>query len=271
MGRPYDTISFLSDYGTDDEFVGVVHSVVRSIAPHAAVVDITHGVAPHDVRAGALALVRACQYMVPGVVLAVVDPGVGTERRAIAVEVGEGESVLVGPDNGLLAPAVAMVGGAGRCVSLTDEKYRLESPGVTFAGRDILGPAAAHICNGVDIAELGETVDPISLLPGVVPLAQTDSEDGTMRAEVLWVDRYGNAQLNVGPDDLDHWEDRISVKWSDQTRTAKRATTYSELGQGQLGLVLDSYGLYALALDRTSAADQLRLRPGDGVTLSEAR
>ena len=271
MGRHYDTISFLSDYGADDEFVGVVHSVVRSIAPHAAIIDITHGVAPHDVRAGALALVRACQYMVPGVVLAVVDPGVGTERRAIAVEVGDGESILVGPDNGLLAPAVAMTGGAGRCVSLTAEKYRLESPGATFAGRDILGPAAAHICNGIDIAELGELVDPISLLPGVVPLAQLDEENATLRAEVLWVDRYGNAQLNVGPDDIEGWDERISVKWSDQTRTAKRSTSYAQLGQGQLGLVLDSYGLYALAFDRTSAADQLRLRPGDGVTLAEAR
>ena len=271
MGRPYDTISFLSDYGSGDEFVGVVHSVIRSISPHAAVVDITHGIAPHDVRAGALALVRACQYMVPGVVLAVVDPGVGTDRRAVAVEVGDGESILVGPDNGLLAPAVAMTGGAGRCVSLTQDKYRLESPGATFAGRDILGPAAAHICNGVDIAELGETIDPISLLPGVVPLPQADETTGAIRAEILWVDRYGNAQLNIGPDDIEGWDERITVKWSDQTRTAKRSATYLELGQGQLGLVLDSYGLYSLAFDRRSAADELRLRPGDGVTLSEAR
>ncbi|MGH9269208.1 MAG: SAM-dependent chlorinase/fluorinase, partial [Acidimicrobiales bacterium] len=110
MGRTYDTISFLSDYGLDDEFVGVVKSVIRGLAPAATVIDITHGVAPYDVRAGALALVRSVEYLAAGVVLAVVDPGVGTDRRAVAVEVGEaGESVLVGPDNGLLAPAVAMV------------------------------------------------------------------------------------------------------------------------------------------------------------------
>lgn len=271
MGRPYDTVSFLSDYGTGDEFVGVVHSVIRSIAPHSAVIDITHGVDPHDVRGGALALVRACQYMVPGVVLAVVDPGVGTERRAVAVEVGDGESVLVGPDNGLLAPAVAMVGGAGRCVSLTEAKYHLESPGATFAGRDILGPAAAHLCNGVDLMDLGEAIDPFTLLPGVVPLAQEDEQHGGFRAEILWVDRYGNAQLNVGPDDLATWDDKITVRWSDQTRTAKKATAFGQLGQGQLGLVLDSYGLYALCFDRRSAADELRLRPGDGVSLTEAR
>ncbi len=110
----YDTITFLSDYGLADEFVGVVKSVIRSIAPDVTVIDLTHDIDPHDVRGGGLALARSAQYLVPGVVLAVVDPGVGTPRRAIAIEVGEGQSVLVGPDNGLLAPAVAMVGGADR-------------------------------------------------------------------------------------------------------------------------------------------------------------
>ncbi|HIM66562.1 MAG TPA: hypothetical protein EYM46_08380, partial [Acidimicrobiia bacterium] len=118
MGRRHETVSFLSDYGTDDEFVGVVHSVVRGLAPHVAIIDITHGIPAHDTRAGGLALARSAQYLCPGVVLAVVDPGVATSRRAVAVEVGDGESVLVGPDNGLLAPAVAMVGGASRAVSL---------------------------------------------------------------------------------------------------------------------------------------------------------
>ena len=112
----FDTISFLTDYGLEDEFVGVVKSVIRSITPDVEVIDITHGVRRHDVRAGGLALARASQYLVPGVVLAVVDPGVGTDRRRVAIEVGDGQSVLVGPDNGLLAPAVAMVGGATRAV-----------------------------------------------------------------------------------------------------------------------------------------------------------
>src|SRR3989442_1073423 len=108
MGRRYDTISFLSDYGAVDEFAGVVTSVVRTLAPHVTVVDVTHEIAPHDVRAGSLALMRSAQYLAPGIVLAIVDPGVGTERRAVAVEVAGGEGVFVGPDNGLLAPAVAM-------------------------------------------------------------------------------------------------------------------------------------------------------------------
>ncbi|MEQ1787398.1 MAG: SAM-dependent chlorinase/fluorinase, partial [Acidimicrobiales bacterium] len=119
MGDRFDTITFLSDYGTSDEFVGVVKSVIRSIAPAVTVIDLSHEIPAYDVRAGSLTLGRAAQYLCPGVVLAIVDPGVGTERRAIAVEVGGGQSYLVGPDNGVLASAVAMSGGATAVVELT--------------------------------------------------------------------------------------------------------------------------------------------------------
>src|SRR5438445_4292463 len=192
MVRRYETISFLSDYGHADEFVGVVKGVLRSLAPHAVVIDVCHEIPPHDVRAGALALARSVQYLPPGVVLAVVDPGVGTDRRAIAVEVGEpdaggeGTAVFVGPDNGLLASAVAMTGGARRAVSLTNTDYHLPAPGETFAGRDVFAPAAAHLCAGVDLAELGDPVEPITLLPGIVPLSR--DEAGGVTGEVLWVD-----------------------------------------------------------------------------------
>src|SRR5688500_18743593 len=193
MAPRFDTITFLSDYGTGDEFVGVVHSVIRSIAPHVTVIDLTHEIPPYDIRAGSLTLGRAAQYLCPGVVLAVVDPGVGTLRRGVAVEVGGGQSYLVGPDNGLLASAVAMCGGATAAVELANPEYHLEAPGATFAGRDIFAPAAAHLCLGVPLEELGPPVDPLSLLPGLLPL--TRDEDGALVAEVLWVDRFGNSQL----------------------------------------------------------------------------
>ena len=267
MGRR-ETVSFLSDYGLVDEFVGVVKSVIRSMAPHAVVVDISHGIPPHDVRAGALALVRSVQYLAPGVVLAVVDPGVGTDRRAVAVEAGDdGEAVFVGPDNGLLASAVSMVGGATRAVELTNLDLQLPAPGPTFAGRDLFAPAAAHLCNGVDLGELGPSIDPITLLPGVLPLSRL--EDGVVHAEVLWIDRYGNAQLNVGPDDIELFGPRVSLRWGDQVRTASRARTYGDLKPGQVGLVVDSYGLVSIALDRQGAADVLKIRPGDSCTLEE--
>lgn len=276
MGRRYETVSFLSDYGTTDEFVGVVHSVIRDLAPHALVIDLTHGVAPFDVRAGSLALARCISYVASGVVLAVVDPGVATTRRAIAVEVAGGDGVLVGPDNGLLAPAVALAGGAERAVELTDTTWHLPSPGATFAGRDVFAPVAAQLCNGVDLADLGELVDAELLLPGVVALPQAD--DHSVIAQVLWVDRYGNAQLNVGPDDLPAaFGHRIDVRGSSPTdptggvvRSASRATSFAELVGGAVGLVLDSSGLLALAMDQRSAADELGLDVGDQVTLTAA-
>lgn len=265
MARRYSTITFLTDYGTADEFVGVVRSVIRSIAPDAAVIDLTHEIPAHDVRAGGLALARSVQYLVPGVVLAVVDPGVGTERRRIAVEVGDGESVLVGPDNGLLAPAVAMVGGATRVVELTNTEFHLAAPGPTFDGRDVFGPVAAHLCNGIDLVELGREIDPFTLRPGLLPVAR--EEDGGIAADVLWVDRFGNAQLNVDPDDLAGWGDRVRLRIDGSVRVATVARTYADLGTAELGLVVDSYGLVSIVLDQASAADELRIAAGDAVTL----
>ncbi len=260
----FTTISFLSDYGTDDEFVGVVKSVIRSIEPQVSVIDITHAVPAHDIRAGSLALARAAQYLVPGGVLAVVDPGVGTDRRAVAVEVGQGQSILVGPDNGLLAAAVGMVGGADRVVDLTNTDYHLPSPGATFGGRDVFGPAAAHLCAGVDLEELGDLVDPLTLQPGMIPLPFPDGD--AVAAQVLWVDRFGNAQLNVGPDDLEHQGDQVRLRLGERTRIARRTTTFADLG-ADVGLVLDSYGLLAVSLDRHSAARELGLGAGDEVKI----
>jgi S-adenosylmethionine hydrolase len=262
----YDTITFLSDYGTTDEFVGVVKSVIRSIAPEVAVVDLTHEIAPHDVRGGGLCLARAAQYLCPGVVLAVVDPGVGTDRRAVAVELGEGQSVLVGPDNGLLAPAAAIVGGATRAVELTNPDYQLLAPGPTFAGRDVFAMAAANLCLGVPLEEFGPLVDPASLRPGILPITRV--EDGALQAEVLWVDRYGNAQLNVDPAELEGYGDVMALTAGGATRSAKRVHTYGDLRTGELGLVVDSYGLVSVAADRASAAAELGLAPGEAVALA---
>ncbi len=263
MAPRYDTVTFLSDFGLRDEFVGVVKSVIREIARHVTVVDLTHDITPYDVRGASLTLARSVQYLPSGVVLAIVDPGVGTERRAVAVEVGDGEGVLIGPDNGILAPGVAMAGGAGRTVVLSNRDYQLEAPGATFAGRDVFGPAAAHLCNGVDLAELGEAVDPATLLPGIVPLSRPDGLG--LAAEVLWVDRFGNAQLNLGADDIDGWGDRVRLRLGETHRSAVVVGAYGTLGPGQIGLVVDSYGLLAVCLDRRSAADELGLGPGDPV------
>src|SRR5262249_39045413 len=160
------------------------------------------------------ALVRAVQYLPEGsLVLAVVDPGVGTTRRLVAVECEQ--ATLFGPDNGLLAPAVAMLGGARSAVELTDTRFHLVAPGPSFAGRDVLAPAVAHYAAGTPVAELGASVDPAGLVPGLVGLPRI-TEDGAVDAEVWWVDRFGNAQLNVGPDELEalgaHLDARFEVR-----------------------------------------------------------
>lgn len=256
------TISFLSDYGAKDEFVGVVKSVICSIAPDVQITDITHGIPRHDIRAGSLALARASQYLNPGIVLAIVDPGVGSNRRGVAVELaipsststpstgetatpsspattssgetsnprstptpGSSEtpnsedtpsnhegihSVLIGPDNGLLAPAVALLGGAARAVSLTNAALHLPSAGATFAGRDIFAPAAAHLCAGVPFEELGEEISVATLMPAVIPSAQIQADQ--IVAEILWIDHFGNAQLNIGPDDISPLGERFALK-----------------------------------------------------------
>lgn len=263
----FNTISFLSDYGHGDEFVGVVHSVIRSLAPEARVIDITHDIDPFDVRAGGLAMARAVPYMAPGVALAVVDPGVGTTRKPVAIEVADGEAYLVGPDNGLLAPAVAMVGGATGAVILDNPDYHLPAVGRTFDGRDVFGPAAAHLCLGVPLAELGTAIDPVQLMPGMLPVSEIQ-DDGTIKAEVLWVDRFGNAQLNLEPEYLDEWPEVVTVEGGRLNRNAARVNTFADIPSGGFGLLTDSYGLIALAVDRGSAAAELNLAEGDELTLS---
>jgi hypothetical protein len=262
-------VSFLSDYGHSDEFVGVCKSVMLSLAPDLQIIDITHDLPVHDVRAGALTLVRAAQYLPDGgIVLAVVDPGVGTDRRLVAVEVEHG--ILLGPDNGLLAPAVAILGGAQRVVSLTSTEHQLPAPGPTFAGRDVLAPAAAHLAAGVDPSELGDEVDAAGLVPGLVSLPQHD-EGGAIHGEVWWIDRFGNCQLNIDPDELRaHGAEPgapIEVRFGEQARSVRWVHTYADAKPSELVLLVDSYGLASLALDRGSAAAECALAPGSAVTL----
>lgn len=261
------TVSFLSDYGTADEFVGVCHGVMLRIEPALRIVDVSHEIAPHDVRAGSLTLARAVQYLPEGVVLGIVDPGVGTDRRAVAVEVEGGH--FVGPDNGLLASAVAMAGGSRRVVELSNAEYQLPAPGPTFAGRDVFAPAAAYLASGVDLAELGDALDPLSLTPGMLPLSR--EEDGVVHGEVLWVDRFGNVQLNVDPVELDGLGlvpgGPVAVGAGEETRMARWVTTYADAREGELLLVVDSYGLVSLAMNRSSAAAETGLAPSRAVTL----
>jgi len=259
----YNTVNFLTDYGLADEFVGVVKSVIHSAAPDVRIADVTHNIRPHDVRGGGLALARSAAYLNPGVVLAVVDPGVGSARKGVAVEVGDGATILVGPDNGLLAPTVALVGGATAAVDITNSPFRMEAPGPTFDGRDLFAPVAAQLCLGASLTDVGTEIDPSLLVPAVIPVSAREGD--TIVAEVLWIDRFGNCQLNVDPDELD--QSQYSLQIGDQRRPARRVTHFDALGSGEVGLVVDSTGMVAVVVNRSSAAKDLSLGEGIEVRL----
>jgi S-adenosyl-L-methionine hydrolase (adenosine-forming) len=261
-------VSLLTDYGLHDEFVGVMKCIISDMAPQVRITDITHGVPAFDVRAGSLALARAVQYVPAGVIIAVVDPGVGSSRRAIAIEVAGGRGVLLGPDNGLLASAAAMAGGAERAFELTNVALHIEAPGSTFAGRDIFAPVAAFLCNGGDIEEVGPEIDTASVMPGLVPIPTNEKHEAYgegLRCEITWVDTYGNCQLNVGPEDLDAFGPVLRVVIGDDVRSARLVTHFAAVDGGAIGAVIDSYGMVALAVDRGSAAEALGLGAGDAV------
>lgn len=271
MTLRYDTVTLLSDFGASDGTVGVVHSVIRQMAPGVGIVDLSHGVPRFDVRAGSLTLARSVQFLCPGVIVGMVDPAAGTAQRSVAVEVAGGAAVLVGPDNGLLAPAVGMVGGAERAVVLDRVDRHLPTDATTFLARDVLAPVAAHLCGGVELTDVGTEVDPASLMPGLVPLTSLETDDDgapVLYAEVLWVDHFGNVQLNVDPDEIAEWGSPLALGAHGVSRTVRRVAGFAELATGELGLLLDADGLIAVVADRHAAADELSLGVGDEVTLA---
>src|SRR3954447_1978517 len=194
------TITFLSDYGLGDEFVGVVHGVIAGICPEARVIDLGHGVPRQDVQAGALALARALPYVPAGVHLAVVDPEVGARRRAVALRTAQEDRLLVGPDNGLLIPAAERFGGVVEAVEISTSPWRLESVSATFHGRDVFAPVAARLAAGEPLAEAGAPLEPDELQR--VEIAAARVEHGALVARVVDVDTFGNVALNARLRDL---------------------------------------------------------------------
>lgn len=262
-------ISFLSDFGYEDEFVGVVHGVIARIAPPTRIIDITHGIGHGDIHGGAMALTRAVQFMPDGVLLAVVDPGVGTDRRAIAARTPIG--YFVGPDNGLLAPAVAMVGGADLIVSLEETLYQLPSAGFTFAGRDVFGPAAAVLASGqAQIEDLGPILEPGSISPLLVPLPEP-AGNGAVRGSVLWVDTFGNIQFNVAPADLEalglSLGADVTVGFNMEESRVVWGSTYGAVAEGEPVIHVDSHGQIAIAVRGGRADEAFPFTVGDTVVL----
>ena len=251
-------LSFLSDYGHRDEFVGVCHGVVQRIAPGAVVVDITHEVPRHEVRLGALTLQNAIPYLPQGVHFAVVDPGVGGERLPVALRARDG-NLFVGPDNGLLWPAVEACGGVAEAVDIAASPHRLEPVSATFHGRDLFAPVAAHLALGAVLAQAGRALDPGTLER--LELPPSEVSEGRIRTRVVTVDSFGNLQLNLRTADMQAagfaLGDRLEVLSRRRTGEAVYARTFGDVGERQAVIIEDSSGRMAVAVNKGRAAGAL--------------
>lgn len=262
-------ICFLSDFGLTDDFVGTCKGVVYSIAPGISVVDLTHDVPGFGVETGAEILEHATRYMPADTVyLAVVDPGVGTERRALALRAENG-ALLVGPDNGLLVPAAEALGGIAEAVVLSNERYRVHPVSNTFHGRDVFAPAAAHLAAGLDLSELGETVDPSSLSRIGLPDAEEGVEaGGRVVSRIIDTDRYGNARLSVMAESSGlEYGTELKVDVGEGAMPVRYVETFGSARAGELVLVPDSHWRLSLCINKGSAVHALGLKLGGRVHL----
>ena len=261
-------ITFLTDFGLEDDFVGTCHGVLKQIAPEAQIIDITHGIRPGHVLQAALMLANTLPYMPAGVHLAVVDPGVGGARRPLALRDAEGR-LYVGPDNGLLLPAADRFGGVAEAHELANPAYALDSVSRTFHGRDLFSPAAAHLALGVALGELGPPVDPDALVR--LDLPQPEVGQSRIRTVVLGVDRFGNIALNLAREHLDAVSIvpgmRVELVTGGNRYYAVAARTFGDATPGELLLYEDSYRNVAIAVSRGSAAALLGVEEGGEIVI----
>ena len=263
-------VTFLTDFGLQDDFVGTCHGVIKRIAPEAQIIDITHGIPPTAILQGALVLANTIPYMPVGVHLAVVDPGVGGSRRPVALRDGQGR-LYVGPDNGLLVPA-ADLAGIEAAHELANPAYALESVSRTFHGRDLFAPAAAHLATGVALEELGPPLTPDALIR--LDLQAPSIGESRIDAMARYVDSFGNIALNLTRDDVEAVGivpgTQVELELGGERYFAVAARTFADARPGDIILYEDSYRNMSLAINRGSAGQLLHARPGQGVRIRVA-
>ena len=267
MKRPF--ITLLTDYGADSEFPGICHGVISRICPDASIIDISHGIARHDVRQGALVLSNALPFMPVGIHVAIVDPQVGTERRAVAIRSGDGR-VLIGPDNGVLSPAVSACGFALDAVDISRSKHRLEPVSATFHGRDVFAPVAAALAKGAPLRAAGDPLAVEELTRLELPRPTRDRN--AVVAHALLIDSYGNITLDVRHEDLPETGlalgHRVQVITNGRSHSATFTTTFADVPPGELLLYEDASRMLALAVNRGDAAATLGVEPDSEIRLA---
>jgi S-adenosylmethionine hydrolase len=257
-------ITLLTDFGTQDGYIGVIKGVIWRIAPQVQIADLTHEIAPQDILEGALALARCAPFFPPGTVhIAVVDPGVGTRRRPIAARLGE--QTFVGPDNGLVTLLLEKAQGADQqvqFVQLDRPNYWLDRVSSSFHGRDIFAPAGAHLANGVPLLKLGSPIDdPVRLI-----IPQPERTPQGWRGQVVHIDHFGNCATNLGETHLAQMH-QVSIRIKDR-EIHGMVKSFGERQNGELIAMLDSDGWLAIAAVNGSAAHLLQARAGDRVEVS---
>jgi S-adenosylmethionine hydrolase len=261
-------VTFLSDFGLQDDFVGTCHGVIKAIAPDVEIIDVTHGIPPQHVLQGALVLANTTGYMPTGVHLAVVDPGVGSSRRPLALRTGDGR-LFVGPDNGLLVPAAERLGGIKEVHELANADYALDIVSRTFHGRDLFAPAAAHLAVGVALEALGPPVAPDALAR--LDLPEPEIGETRINATVLYIDRFGNVQLNLTREHLQQAEvlpgTVVEVELALDRYYAVAARTFADARKGDVILYEDAYKNIALAISGGNAAELFGAAPGQAVRI----
>jgi hypothetical protein len=264
-------VTFLTDFGLEDDFVGTCHGVMKRIAPELEIIDITHGIPPQGVLQGALVLANTVPYLPEAVHLAVVDPGVGGDRRALALKSSDGR-LFVGPDNGLLIPAAEKLGGIEAAHEITNRAYALEPVSATFHGRDIFSPAAAHLASGLAVEELGPAIESETLARLDMPKAEVGEH--RISACCLYVDRFGNMQLNLTRADLERLgiepRRQIELELNGDRYYAVAARTFADARGGEIILYEDAYENVAIAISGGSAAETMSAHPGVEVRIRVA-
>jgi S-adenosylmethionine hydrolase len=269
-------VTFLSDYGHLDEFVGVCHGVIVRRCPTARVIDVTHAIPNHDVRAGAIMLRAALPYLPAGVHLAIVDPGVSAAgphaRRAVAIRTAEQNQLLVGPDNGLLMPAAERLAGVVEAVDIGNSPECLHPISRTFHGRDIFAPVAAALAAGEALSAVGEPLAVESLRRLGLPSPEISA--GGLTAHVLRHDTFGNLILDAAEEHLQalgaELGDDLVVRHTGGVHTARYAATFAEVAPGELLIYEDAQQMVAIAVNRGSAAERLGVRPDDDLLVRPA-
>jgi S-adenosylmethionine hydrolase len=267
-----EVVTFLSDYGLEDEFVGVCHGVMLKIAPWLKIIDVHHCILRQDIRHGSIVLEQSILYLPEGVHLAVVDPSVGSKRRAIVIETGS-RRIFVGPDNGLLIAASEASGGILRAFDIRNQSFLLSPVSHTFQGRDVFAPAAAHIAAGVDPSELGNELSSAELVR--LEMSKAWLHDDHLHAEVLQVDRFGNLQFNFEVPALQGLgvgrAEPLEVRMEGHRLNVNFCSTFADVADGDFVLIEDSYRHISLAINKGDAARKLQAKPGSTAIVGPAR